>query len=86
MFEFDPSKSKSNAAKHAIDFAAAQVLWDDDYLLVVPVMNLDEPRFIAIGRIDVKHWAAIFTVRLGNIRIISVRRARKEEIERYESP
>ena len=38
-----------------------------------------------IGKINGKHWAGIITYREGNIRIISVRRARTEEVELYES-
>ncbi len=32
-----------------------------------------------------KHWSAIFTYRGEAVRIISVRRARKEEVDAYES-
>ena len=39
-----------------------------------------EARFLAIGRIESKHWTAICTMRGEVIRIISVRRARKEEV------
>lgn len=39
---------------------------------------------MVIGKIDTKHWAAIVTERGENTRIISVRRARKEEVLRYE--
>jgi hypothetical protein len=45
----------------------------------------DEPRFLVIGVIDSKHWSAVITYRNENIRIISVRRSRDEEIELYES-
>ncbi|RMH39989.1 MAG: BrnT family toxin [Gammaproteobacteria bacterium] len=38
-----------------------------------------------IGRIDGRHWSAVVTYRDGNIRIISVRRSRKEEVELNES-
>ncbi|HRT30595.1 MAG TPA: BrnT family toxin, partial [Kiritimatiellia bacterium] len=38
-----------------------------------------------IGKIGQKHWSAIFTYRGEVIRIISVRRARKEEVDVYES-
>jgi len=38
-----------------------------------------------VGKILDKHWSAIITYRDENIRIISVRRARDEEIEIYES-
>ena len=42
-------------------------------------------RLLVIGKIDEKHWTGIITYRNNNIRIISVRRARYEEIELYES-
>ncbi|RVQ01343.1 BrnT family toxin [Sinorhizobium meliloti] len=83
--EFDPAKSATNLEKHGIDFDAAQALWLDERLLEVPVKTEDEPRFLAIGQIDGKHWTAVFTHRGTAIRIISVRRARKQEIEHYES-
>ena len=84
QFEFDPAKSAANRAKHGIDFEQAQALWDDPWLIVAPAKTLDEPRFIGIGRIEGRHWAAIWTPRAGGLRIISVRRARKEEISVYE--
>jgi uncharacterized DUF497 family protein len=84
-FEFDPEKSDSNAKKHGIDFERAQRLWTDLDLMVIPARTTDEIRFLAIGIIGSRHWSAIFTVRNGRIRLISVRRSRREEIELYES-
>ena len=84
-FEFDPKKSESNRDKHGIDFGAARELWDDPDLLQVPARTVDEERFLVIGRIDEKLWSGVITYRGENIRIISIRRARKEEIELYES-
>jgi len=84
-FEFNPKKSDSNKNKHGIDFVEAQELWNDFDLLEIPAKITDEVRFLIIGKIDKKHWAGIITYRNDNIRIISVRRARNEEIELYES-
>lgn len=84
-FEFDPEKPDANKIKHGIDFVEAQGLWDDIDLLEIPAKTSDEPRFLVIGRIGEKHWTGIITYRSDNIRIISVRRARDEEIELYES-
>jgi uncharacterized DUF497 family protein len=83
-FEFDPAKSKSNKEKHGIDFTQALALWEDSYLLEIPARTADEPRFFVVGRIAGKHWASVITYRAENIRIISVRQAREEEIELYE--
>ena len=84
-FEFDLSKSKRNKEKHGIDLVEAQALWEDPDLLEIPAKTTDEERFLMIGKIAVKHWSAVITYRDTNIRIISVRRARDEEIELYES-
>ena len=83
-FEFDLIKSKTNKKKHGIDFIEAQTLWDDPDLLEIPARTTDELRFLFIGKIAGKHWSGIITYRDENIRIISVRRARNEEIEIYE--
>ena len=45
----------------------------------------DEERFLVIGKIEEKLWSGVITYRNKNIRIISVRRSREEEIELYES-
>jgi len=84
-FEFDTEKSGTNSIKHGIDFVEAQGLWNDPDLLEIPAKTTDEPRFLVIGKIGEKHWTGIITYRSDNIRIISVRRARNEEIELYES-
>ena len=83
-FEFDLQKSESNLQKHGINFLAAQLLWTDPNRIQIPAKEVDEPRFMVIGMIEQKHWSAIITHRDGNIRIISVRRSREEEIEIYE--
>jgi len=84
-FEFDPEKSESNKKKHGIDFYEAQALWEDPDLIEVPVKTGDEPRFLVIGKISGKHWSGVVAYRSYKIRIISVRRSRKEEVEIYES-
>jgi uncharacterized DUF497 family protein len=84
-FEFDPRKSESNKKKHGIDFNEAQALWDDPGVIEIPVRTSDESRFLVIGRISGKHWSGIITYRKGKIKVISVRRSRKEEVDIYES-
>jgi uncharacterized protein len=85
MFEFDPAKSRANKEMHGIDFGEAEALWEDAGLLEIPARTSDEARFLVIGMIADKHWSAVITYREDRIRIISVRRARKEEVEAYES-
>ena len=83
-FEFDPQKSEANKAKHGIDFVEGQALWDDPDRLQLPARTQGEPRLMLIGRLGVKHWSAIFTIRDDRTRIISIRRSHTKEVEQYE--
>jgi len=84
-FEFNSLKRERNKKKHGIDFYEAQALWDDPDLIEIPVITNDEQRFLVIGRISGKFWSGVITYRNEKIRIISVKRSRKEEIDIYES-
>jgi len=84
-FEFDSEKSAANKLKHGIDFREAQALWDDLDYIEIPVTTVDEPRYLVIGKISGKHWSGVITYRGESVRIISVRRSRKEEVDFYES-
>ena len=84
-FEFDDIKSESNKLKHGIDFIEAQILWEDPDRIEIPARTENEERFMLIGRIEKKYWSAIFTIRNGVTRIISVRSVRKREVCEYES-
>ena len=93
MFEFDEQKSRTNKEKHGIDFRQAQALWDDaDLLQVDPKTStialdgwklLIKKHYWVVGKIDGKCWTAAFTQRGGYVRLISVRRARSNEQEKY---
>lgn len=84
-FEYDPEKSAENKRKHGIDFEEAQELWSDPGLLEIPARVSDEPRWVVVGKMSQKHWSAVITRRGDNLRIISARRSREEEIEIYEN-
>ena len=84
-FEYDEDKSQANFEKHGIDFHTAQKLRDDPDLLEFPAKSSDEQRFLVIGCIATKHWSAVVTYRNDRVRLISVRRSRKKEVELYES-
>lgn len=84
-FEYDENKSNTNKQKHGIDFGEAQLLWLDSNRIEIEANSTNEIRIMLIGKIKDKHWSAIITYREDNIRIISVRRSRKQEINFYES-
>ena len=83
-FEFDPAKSKANKEKHGIDFKECQQLWEDEKRVEIAAVSRGESRFAVIGIIKEKTWIAFITYCHENIRIISVRRARKAEARLYE--
>jgi hypothetical protein len=83
-FEFDPAKSAANKAKHGIDFVEAQALWLDPDRIEVPARPMNEPRLLVIAQIAQNTWTATVTYRHeSTIRLISVRRARQSEEEKY---
>ena len=83
-FEWDPAKSEANWEKHGIDFQGAQTIWDD---LVVTFQSSQahrgEIRHLAIGLYKEREIAVVYTHRDDRIRLISARRARKNEREIY---
>jgi len=83
-FEFDEEKSLANKEKHGIDFVEAQFLWLDSMLVEIPARTVDEPRYLVVGLIAGVLWSAVITHREDRIRIISVRRSRREEVDIYE--
>ncbi len=85
VFEFDNDKSQSNLDKHGIDFLRAQALWNDTNLLEIPAKTIGERRNLVIAALNGKCWTAVITYRKECLRIISVRRSRKEEVTLYES-
>ena len=79
---FDPAKDVINLAKHGVSLAAAaefeiHVVVRDDR------RNYDEDRFNAFGRLAGRPYCLTFTVRNGQVRAISLRRARPKEYRRH---
>ena len=84
-FEYDENKSISNKEKHGIDFEEAKLVWEDEERTEVKTLFSTETRYLNIGKIHDKLFTVVVTYRDDKIRIISTRRARKKEIEIYES-
>jgi Uncharacterized protein conserved in bacteria len=83
-FDWDPYKSGLNRQKYGIDFSSARMLWEDPERIEIEAPFPLENRFILIGKINNNLWTAIHAIRNETIRIISVRRSRKEEKKLYE--
>jgi uncharacterized DUF497 family protein len=82
-FECDIHKSRSNHAKHGIDFETGKKLFTDANGMVLSARFRDEERWFFIGELDGLMWTAIFTYRGEAIRIISIRRSRQDEKDLY---
>ena len=86
MFEWDDEKRTLNLDKHGIDSIAAKELWSGPVLEAAsPQTQHNEERIIAIGKIEGRCIAVIYTWRDGNRRLISARKARNNEQEAYEN-
>ncbi|MCX6965445.1 MAG: BrnT family toxin [Verrucomicrobia bacterium] len=83
VFEYDPNKSQANKEKHGIDFDEAQSLWLDEDRINLPAQSDTEDRNALIALKEEKVWVAFYTMRGTAIRLISVRRARKNEEKTY---
>lgn len=82
-FEFDANKSTTNAEKHGISFVEAQAIWADGRSIDLDSMVSGEQRRLAVGMVGRHLWTAVWTMRGDAVRIISVRRARKDELEKW---
>lgn len=78
--EFDPAKDALNIEKHGISLARAA---DLDLRAYVADGRYDEPRFRLYGYIDGIAYCVAGTERNGRVRVINVRRAHHEEMQRY---
>jgi uncharacterized DUF497 family protein len=83
VFEYDSNKSNLNRQKHGIDFEKAQLLWNDLRRIEIEARTVGELRNLIIGEIEGEIWSAIITLIKSNIRLISARKARKNEKEIY---
>lgn len=85
-FEWDNEKNNTNIEKHGIDFADVGAIFDN------PVLEFEddrkdygEKRFFGIGIVKDLEISVAYTKRKNNIRMISARRARKDERQKYRS-
>jgi uncharacterized protein len=90
-FEWDPSKARSNQSKHGVSFQQASQVFRDPMALTLfdEEHSLDEERWTTLGQLaDGQYILVIHTFEQQgdrvDIRIISARKATKNEIRQYE--
>jgi uncharacterized DUF497 family protein len=84
--EFDPAKDAINRKKHGIGLAAAAVILRGRHIRQHSVLPNDsnEERWVAVGRIEGRFLACVYTMRVNVYRVISLRAARTKERRAYE--
>lgn len=81
--EWDENKRNANIDKHKLDFRDAVGILDGPCSVALARKIGGEPRWIAIGMLDDIHVAIIYTMRERVLRVISMRKARKNERENH---
>lgn len=86
-FQFDPAKATGNLKKHGVSFADAEgVFYDPLAIHQLDSDSDDEERFVAVGMGSAGAvLVVIYTLRGGEIRLISARHATRHEVKSYES-
>ena len=83
-FEWDDAKRDSNVLKHRLDFVAAQAMFEEGFPFIeAPSMFEGETRWLRTGIVDGAFVTVVWTIRNDRIRLISFRRARREERRAY---
>ena len=79
-YEWDEQKRQINVKKHGVDFIDVPEIFDGD-IVTLPDERFDygETRFIVIGILKSQVVVVVYTERGDNIRIISARKATKNE-------
>jgi uncharacterized DUF497 family protein len=86
MFEWDEEKRQHNLLKHGVDLLYAAVILESDVVTIVDDrQDYGETRYLALGMVGADIFAVVYTLRGDNIRLISARKARKKEYERYQN-
>ncbi len=84
-YQWDPAKARANRAKHGVSFADAAGVFEDPRAVTLDDRHPDEDRYVTIGldflgRVLVVSW----TWRDEQVRLISARRATRNESRDYE--
>lgn len=84
-YQWNRDKAAANFRKHGIDFADAVSIFSDDLAITIPDERFDEERFVTIG-VDAfgRVLVVVYTMRDDEIRIVSARKATRQERQQYE--
>ena len=83
LFQWDLNKNEINIKKHRIEFRDARKIFFDFHIIIPSKQERGEKRELAIGLLAGREITVVYTWRGNEIRLISARRARKDEREIY---
>lgn len=84
-YQWNPEKAAANLHKHGIDFADAVSVFSDDLAITIPDDRFDKERFVTIGMdAFARVLVVVYTLRGNQIRLISARKATRQERQQYE--
>jgi uncharacterized DUF497 family protein len=86
-FEWDDNKARTNLAKHGVSFEEASTVFADALSITIPdpAHSQAEARFIILGHSHRQRLlVVVHTERGDKIRLISARRASRNERKQYE--
>jgi uncharacterized DUF497 family protein len=87
IFEWDPVKAETNVRRHGVTFDEASTIFGDplNLLMADPDHSLDEERYLLLGMSNRRRLLVVaFAERPPRTRLISARRATRQERRRYE--
>ena len=83
-FEWNDNKNEANIQRHGIDFHDAHLIFQHPMLVMTDTRkNYGEIRLVGLGILFEIVIVIIFTKRANTIRVISIRRANKNERKVY---
>ena len=83
---YDPGKNEKNIAERGISFGqVAEFEWSSALIVEDSRKDYGEPQFQALGFIGKRLHALVFTPRAGQVHVISLRKANRREVKRYET-
>lgn len=84
-YQWNSEKAAANLCKHGIDFADAVSVFSDNLAITFPDERFDEERFVTIGMdAFARVLVVVYTWRGDEIRLISARKATRQELQHYE--
>ena len=83
-YQWDRNKALTNKSKHGIDFADAVSVFSDELAITIFDGRFAEERFITMGMDAFNRiLIVVYTMRDDEIRLISARKATKNERKQY---